>query len=294
MPGVEHLPGHGVRGAVHRPLHRRAAGGAHPQPRDGGEAVGEHGRVDAQPLQHVERLGGDAVAADLVAGEVGAVQQQDAGRRRGPAGGQRRGGTGRSGPDDDDVPVLHGSDATAPADRVLLHRPAGELRGQQGPPAVAVVGDRLGVGDEVEQHLREAVGIGQVRPVPASGKTSTRAEGTSRRTASACGDGHDRVAAAPDDQHRDGLGEVEPVDRGDGLARGRRRRCAACAGTPAGPRRRTAPASPRRPRRGPARGSSPPPGRPRPAPAARAQRQRQVGERGEHRPRCPARSPPAG
>ena len=80
-----------------------------------GVAVGERGGVHAEPGEHVERLGGDAVAADLVAGEVGAVEHEDAGGRRGPAGGQGGGGPGRPAAHDDDVPVLHGSDATGPA-----------------------------------------------------------------------------------------------------------------------------------------------------------------------------------
>ena len=60
--------------------------------------------VHPQTCQDVDRLGGDAVAAGLVAGKVGAVEQQHP--RAGAGGGQGGGGAGRAGADHGDVEML--------------------------------------------------------------------------------------------------------------------------------------------------------------------------------------------
>ncbi len=71
---------------------------------------GRHVRgLEPQVLEVAQRAGGQAVAAALVAGERGLVDQGDA--PPGPSEGDRRSGAGRSTPDDGDVGVrsLHGA-----------------------------------------------------------------------------------------------------------------------------------------------------------------------------------------
>ena len=97
--GVEDLP----RYDVHRPAHpaahpRGAVGGQLPQRRP---VVDDIGGADLREC--VENVWGDAVAARLVAREVGPVEQEHPQRRVGGQGAQGGARAGRPGPDDDHV-----------------------------------------------------------------------------------------------------------------------------------------------------------------------------------------------
>ncbi len=101
QPGVEHLAGDDPDRAGQGPVD---GAGAAPelQALQGGPAV--HHVGGAHRGQRVDDVRGDAVPAGLVAGEVGAVEQQHPQARVGGQRAQRGARPGGPGPDDDEVP----------------------------------------------------------------------------------------------------------------------------------------------------------------------------------------------
>ena len=220
QPVVEDRAGHDVGGAVHRPLDRRPAGGAQPQPRHDGVAGGQRvaGRGRARPARRAPR------------GRCRRRRPCRAGSRRGRAraparpgrpGGRRAAHAAPAGPPPTTTTSQCSTDRNARRSRRATGRATPSRFWDSSARQLSrscAAGSVVAMKSSRTSANRS--GSSRCGQCPASAKTSMRALGTRRRTVSACRAGTIGSRLAPDDQHRDRVGEVEPVERGDRLPAG--------------------------------------------------------------------------
>src|SRR4051812_49733819 len=94
------------------------------------------------------------------------------------------------------------------------------LTAEAGAPGGVVEFGRLGVVEETLQDGGESTGSLKLGDVAGVREDLQAAAGHLGMGGTTVGDRDDRVALAPDDQHRQVLGEVEPIEGGDALTVG--------------------------------------------------------------------------